>query len=270
MVMAEQSVYELRDQSPQQLRHRIRAGQWRRPTAGLAPGFAQANLTIVPRALAYDFLLFCQRNPKPCPLLEVLDVGDSEPRELAPGADIRTDIPRYCVYRHGVLTEEVDDITPYWRDDLVSFLLGCSFTFEHPLIEAGIRIRHIDLGINVPMFITHRACKPAGAFHGPMVVSMRPIPQAQVVRVVQITSRFPAVHGAPVHVGDPQALGISTLTRPDFGDAVPLEPGETPVFWACGVTPQAVVMHAKPELAITHAPGHMFLTDQRESEFAVL
>jgi uncharacterized protein YcsI (UPF0317 family) len=200
----------------------------------------------------------------------VLDVGGPEPRELAPGADIRTDIPRYRIYRHGVLSEEVDDITPYWRDDLVSFLLGCSFTFEHPLIEAGIRMRHIDLGLNVPMFITHLACKPAGMFHGPMVVSMRPIPQSQVIRAVQITSRFPAVHGAPVHVGDPQALGIPTLTRPDFGDAVPVESGDTPVFWACGVTPQAVVMQAKPELAITHAPGHMFLTDQRESEFAVL
>jgi uncharacterized protein YcsI (UPF0317 family) len=270
MAMAEQSVYELHDLSPQQLRHRIRTGQWHRPTAGLAPGFAQANLAIVPRALAYDFLLFCQRNPQPCPLLEVLDVGDPEPRELAPGADIRTDVPRYRVYRHGMLAAEVDDITPYWRDDLVSFLLGCSFTFEHPLIAAGIRIRHIDLGINVPMFITNRACKPAGVFHGPMVVSMRPIPQAQLVRAIQITSRFPAVHGAPVHIGDPQGLGIETVRRPDFGDAIPIEPGETPVFWACGVTPQAVVMHAKPELAITHAPGHMFLTDQRESEFAVL
>lgn len=269
MAMAAPSAHEWRDLSPQQLRHRIRTGAWPWPTAGLAPGFTQANLAIVPRVLAYDFLLFCQRNPKPCPLLEVLEVGNPEPRELAPGADLRTDIPRYRIYRHGELTEEVSDITPYWRDDFVSFLLGCSFTFEHPLIEAGIRIRHIDLGTNVPMFVTNRACKPAGVFHGPMVVSMRPISQAQVVRAVQITSRFPAVHGAPVHVGDPQALGIAAITRPDFGDAVPIEPGETPVFWACGVTPQAVVMQAKPELAITHAPGHMFLTDQRESAMAV-
>jgi uncharacterized protein YcsI (UPF0317 family) len=254
----------------QELRHRIRSGQLQRPTAGLAPGYTQANLAIVPRDLAYDFLLFCQRNPKPCPLLEVLDVGDPEPRDLAPGADIRTDIPRYRVYRHGVLTDEVDDITPFWRDDLVSFLLGCSFTFEHPLMDAGIRMRHIDSNVNVPMYITNRPCKPAGVFHGPMVVSMRPIPPSQVVRTVQITSRFPDVHGAPVHMGDPAALGIKAISRPDFGDAVAIGPDEVPVFWACGVTPQAVMMQAKPELAITHAPGYMFISDRRESELAVL
>ena len=270
MATIERSVHELAGLHPQDLRGVIRAGQWRRPTAGLAPGFTQANLAIVPRELAYDFLLFCQRNPKPCPLLEVFDAGDPEPREFAPGADIRTDVPRYRVYRHGILTDEVDDITAYWRDDLVSFLLGCSFTFEHPLMDAGIRMRHIDLDVNVPMFTTNRACKPAGVFHGPMVVSMRPIPQDQVVRAVQITSRFPAVHGAPVHVGDPLALGIEAIEQPNFGDAVPVKPGEVPVFWACGVTPQAVMMQAKPELAITHAPGYMFLTDRRESELAVL
>lgn len=254
----------------QELRHRIRSGQLQRPTAGLAPGYTQANLAIVPRDLAYDFLLFCQRNPKPCPLLEVLDVGDPEPRDLAPGADIRTDIPRYRVYRHGVLTDEVDDIRPFWRDDLVGFLLGCSFTFEHPLMDAGIRMRHIDLNVNVPMYITNRPCKPAGVFHGPMVVSMRPIPPSQVVRTVQITSRFPDVHGAPVHMGDPAALGIKAISRPDFGDAVTIGPDEVPVFWACGVTPQAVMMQAKPELAMTHAPGYMFISDRRESELAVL
>lgn len=254
----------------QELRHRIRSGQLQRPTAGLAPGYTQANLAIVPRDLAYDFLLFCQRNPKPCPLLEVLDAGDPEPRELAPGADIRTDIPRYRVYRHGELTDEVDDITPFWRNDLVSFLLGCSFTFEHPLMDAGIHMRHIDSDVNVPMYITNRPCKPAGVFHGPMVVSMRPIPQPQVVRAVQITSRFPDVHGAPVHLGDPAELGINSISKPDFGDAVTIEPDEVPVFWACGVTPQAVMMQAKPELAITHAPGYMFISDRRESELAVL
>ena len=264
------SMPELAGLTPQQIRYQIRQGKWRSPTAGLAAGFTQANLAIVPRALAYDFLLFCQRNPRPCPLLEVLDAGDPEPQEFAPGADIRTDIPRYRVYRHGALTEESADITAHWRDDLVSFLLGCSFTFEHPLMAADIRIRHIDLGVNVPMFITNRCCKPAGAFHGPMVVSMRPIPHAQVVRAVQITSRFPAVHGAPVHVGDPMALGIQDIGQPDFGDAVPIAAGEVPVFWACGVTPQAVIMQMKPELAITHAPGYMFITDQRDSELAVL
>lgn len=270
MVMVEHSMRELAALTPQEIRRTIRAGQWRRPTAGLAAGFAQANLVIVPRALAYDFLLFCHRNPKPCPLLEVLDAGDPEPHDMAPGADIRTDIPRYRIYRQGLLVDEVDEITAYWRDDLVSFLLGCSFTFEHPLLEAGIGIRHIDLGVNVPMFITNRPCKAAGVFHGPMVVSMRPIPYEQVVRAVQITSRFPAVHGAPVHVGEPLTLGIDDVQQPHFGDAVPVRAGEAPVFWACGVTPQAVVMQVKPELAITHAPGHMFITDRRDSELAVL
>lgn len=260
----------LAEMTPQQIRQTIRSGQWRLPTAGLAPGYTQANLAIVSRDLAYDFLLFCQRNPQPCPLLEVLDAGRFEPRELAPQADIRTDIPRYRVYRQGEWVEEVDDILSYWRDDLVGFLLGCSFTFEHPLMEAGIRIRHIDLGLNVPMFITNRPCKSAGLFQGPMVVSMRPLPQAQVIRAVQITSRFPAVHGAPVHIGDPEVLGIRDMQKPDFGDAVPIAAGEVPVFWACGVTPQAVIMQAKPEIALTHAPGHMFITDRRESDLAVL
>jgi uncharacterized protein YcsI (UPF0317 family) len=270
MATVKYAVQDLVGCTPLQIRQHIRTGQWRFPTSGLAPGYTQANVVIVPRALAYDFLLFCQRNPRPCPLLEVLDAGDPEPREFAPGADIRTDVPRYRIYRRGILVEEVDDITAYWRDDLVSFLLGCSFTFEHPLMDAEIRIRHIDLGINVPMFTTNRLCKPAGIFGGPMVVSMRPIPQEHIVRAVQITSRFPAVHGAPVHVGDPAVLGIVDLQRPDFGDPVPLHPGDVPVFWACGVTSQAVVMQAKPELVLTHAPGHMFITDQRESALAVL
>ncbi|MGQ4810375.1 putative hydro-lyase [Candidatus Entotheonellaceae bacterium PAL068K] len=270
MPTVERFTSDLAGLTPQQIRHGIRAGQWCRPTSGLAPGYTQANLAIVRRQLAYDFLLFCQRNPKPCPLLEVLDVGDPEPRELAPGADIRTDISRYRVYRHGALVDEVDDITAYWQDDLVSFLMGCSFTFEHPLLDADIGIRHLELGVNVPMFITNRPCKTAGVFQGPMVVSMRPLSPDQVVRAVQITSRFPAVHGSPVHVGDPAVLGICDLQQPDFGDAVPLAAGEVPVFWACGVTPQAVVMHIKPELAITHAPGYMFISDRRDSELAVL
>lgn len=270
MTTATRTIADLAGLTPQQIRHCIREGQWRHPTAGLAPGYTQANLAIVPRDLAYDFLVFCQRNPKPCPLLEVLDVGSPEPRDFAPGADIRTDVPRYRIYRHGVFVDEVDTLRDYWRDDFVGFLLGCSFTFEHPLMEAGIGVRHVELGVNVPMFITNRPCTAAGAFQGPMVVSMRPIPQAQVVRTIQITSRFPAVHGAPVHVGDPAVLGIRDVQRPDFGDAVPVAPGEVPVFWACGVTPQAVVMQVKPELAITHAPGYMFITDRRDSELAVL
>lgn len=264
------SKHDLAGLTPQQIRQHIRVGQWRRPTSGLAPGYTQANLAVVPRAMAYDFLLFCQRNPKPCPLLEVLDPGDPEPRLFAPGADIRTDIPRYRVYRQGVLDAEVDDLLPYWREDFVGFLLGCSFTFEHPLMDAGIAIRHITMDVNVPMFITNRACQPAGVFHGPLVVSMRPIPAEDVVRAVQITSRFPAVHGAPIHVGDPAALGIHDVQCPDFGDAVPVAPGEVPVFWACGVTPQAVIMQVKPALMLTHAPGHMFISDRRDSTLAVL
>ena len=255
--------------TPAQIRQCIRSGEWRAPTSGLAPGYTQANLAVVPRDLAYDFLLFCQRNPKPCPLLEVLDPGAPEPRELAPGADIRTDIPRYRIYRDGVCVEEVDDLMAVWRADLVGFLFGCSFTFEHPLMDAGMRMRHLDHVVNVPMFITNHLCQPAGIFHGPLVVSMRPLPVHDVVRAVQITSRFPAVHGAPIHVGDPAVLGIRDLQRPDFGDAVPVAPDEVPVFWACGVTPQAVVMQAKPALVLTHAPGHMFISDRRDSALAV-
>ena len=271
MVAAQPGVRELADRTPRQLRELIRAGEWRTPTAGLAAGYTQTNVAIVPRALAYDFLLFCQRNPQPCPLLEVLDAGDGEPRELAPGADLRTDVPLYRVYRNGELSDEIDSLSAYWRDDLVSFLLGCSFTFEHPLVAAGIRLKHLEPGcnVNVPMYITNRACKPAGCFQGPMVVSMRPILQSQVVRTVQITSRFPAVHGAPVHVGDPSALGIDDLQKPDFGDPMPLDADEVPVFWACGVTPQAVVMQTRPEIALTHAPGHMFITDRRERDLMV-
>jgi len=270
MTTLQGAVHGLASLTPQQLRHCIRTGEWQGPTSGLAPGYTQANVVIVPRALAYDFLLFCQRNPQPCPLLEVLDAGYPEPREFAPGADIRTDIPRYRVYRAGLLVDEPDNITAYWHDDLVSFLVGCSFTFETPLQEAGIRIRHQDLGVNVPMFITNRPCKAAGIFRGPLVVSMRPVPQHQVVRTVQVTSRFPAVHGAPIHVGNPAALGIANLQHPDFGDAVPVAADEVPVFWACGVTPQAVVMQVKPDLVLTHAPGHMLITDRRDSDLAVL
>lgn len=251
-----------------EVRQRIRNGEWRRPTAGLAPGFVQTNLVILPRDLAFDFLLFAQRNPKPCPVLEVTDVGSPEPTLSAPAADLRTDVPKYCIYRDGVLTEEVTDLRSVWRDDLVSFLLGCSFTFESALLQAGVSVRHIEERRNVPMFVTTIPCRPAGVFHGPLVVTMRPIPAALVSRAVQITGRYPGVHGAPVHVGDPAQIGIRDLTHPDFGDAVTIRPGEVPVYWACGVTPQAVAMRAKPPLMLTHAPGHMFVTDLRNEELA--
>lgn len=245
-----------------------RSGQWDRPTPGLAPGYAQANLVILPEADAFDFLRFAQRNPKPCPVLEVLEVGDPEPKLTAPGADLRTDLPRYRVYRDGVLTEERTEIRELWRSDLVAFLIGCSFTFEQPLLDAGLPVRHIECGCNVPMYRTNRPCTPAGRFAGPLVVSMRPIPAHLVPKAVTVTHAFPAVHGAPVHIGAPEALGIADLARPDWGDPVPVNPGEVPVFWACGVTPQAVAIDSKPSFMITHAPGHMFITGLLDREIA--
>jgi uncharacterized protein YcsI (UPF0317 family) len=242
-------------------RHAIRNGEWRRPTAGLAPGYAQGNLVVLPREHAYDFLLFCQRNPKPCPVLEVTDTGSYVPALTAPGADLRTDLPVYRLYRDGELVEECANIAHLWREDLVSFLLGCSFTFEAALLAAGLSIRHIECGCNVPMYRTSIPCTPAGIFHGPMVVTMRPFPAKDVVKAVQITARYPAVHGAPVHIGDPAAIGIADLAMPDYGDSVPIEDGDVPVFWACGVTPQAVAIAAKIPFMITHAPGYMFVTD---------
>lgn len=249
-------------------REMIRQGKWRKPTAGLAPGYVQANLVVLPRDLAYDFLLFTQRNPKPCPVIEVTETGSPEPRLTAPGADLRTDIPAYRIYRDGQLAREVTDLLGTWTPDLVAFLLGCSFSFETALLEAGVPVRHIEEGKNVSMFVTSIPCTPAGPFAGPLVVTMRPIPAPLVPKAVQISGRFPAVHGAPVHVGDPAALGIRDLGKPDFGDPVTIRPGEIPVFWACGVTPQAVAMQARPTLLISHAPGHMFVTDLRDETLA--
>ncbi len=256
--------------TPAEVRELIRAGQWRGVTSGVAPGYVQANLAILPSNLAFDFLLFCQRNPKPCPLLEVIEAGQVEPALTAAGSDIRTDVPGYRIYENGQLTAEVNSLLDHWDDGLVSFLLGCSFSFESAMTEAGIPLRHQEMGCNVPMYITNISTTPAGAFAGPMVVSMRPIPREQVVRAVQVTSRFPATHGAPVHIGDPDAIGIHDLSRPDFGDPVEIHPGEEPVFWACGVTPQAVALNSRPPLMITHAPGHMFITDRRDADVAVL
>ena len=250
--------------SAQEVRQQIRSNAWRGITSGVAPGHVQANLAILPKDLAFDFLLFCQRNPKPCPLLEVIEPGKVEPVLTSPGADIRTDASGYRVYENGVLTAEVDTIEDYWRDDLVSFLLGCSFSFETAMVDAGIPLRHQQTGNNVAMYITNIATTPAGVFSGPMVVSMRPIKRNQVVRAVQVTSRFPATHGSPLDIG------ITDLSRPDFGDAVEIKDDEEPVFWACGVTPQAVALNCKPPLMITHAPGRMFITDQRDADVAVL
>ncbi len=256
----------LRSATGAEVRRAARSGELTGPTPGLAMGYVQANLVVVPRDLAFDFLLFCQRNPKPCPLLDVTEPGSPEPKFVAPGADLRTDLPRYRVYRYGELTDEPADLCSWWRDDLVGFLLGCSFTFENALLQAGVPVRHIEAGCNVPMYRTNLACRPAGVFRGPTVVSMRPLTPAQAVRAVQVCSRFPRAHGAPVHVGDPSAIGVGDLFRPDFGDAVEVRPGEVPVFWACGVTPQAVAAEVKPPLLITHKPGHMFVTDLRDAD----
>lgn len=253
----------------QSVRLACRQGELVEQTSGLAPGFAQANLVILPRDLAGDFLLFCQRNPKPCPLLDVTAPGSFTPARAAPEGDLRTDLPKYRLWRDGRLVEELTDIRALWRDDFVSFVIGCSFTFEAALLRANLPVRHIELGVNVPMYRTNIACQPAGVFHGPLVVSMRPLKPADAVRAVQITSRYPAVHGAPVHLGLPDQLGIADISRPDFGDAVPVSADELPVFWACGVTPQAVAMAAKPALMITHSPGCMFVTDLRDEELAV-
>jgi uncharacterized protein YcsI (UPF0317 family) len=246
---------------PRAIRAEIRAGRLAGPTTGLAVGYAQANLVAVPRSLADDFQAFCDRNSRPCPVLEVIAEGSVEPARMAPGADLRTDLPRYRVFRGGELVEEVVDVRSWWRDDLVAFLLGCSFTFEWGLLEAGVPLRHLEAGRNVAMWRTSTSCESAGPFHGPLVVSMRPIPEQLVSRAIEESGRFPTAHGAPIHVGDPAAIGITDLTRPHYGDPPVIEPGDVPVFWACGVTPQAVALAAKPPFLITHSPGHMFLTD---------
>ncbi|PXY37466.1 hypothetical protein BA062_06215 [Prauserella flavalba] len=252
--------------SPAEIREKFRAGL-RVPTSGYCPGWTQANLLCLPKEDAYDFLLFAQRNPKSCPVLDVTEPGETSASIFA--GDLRTDLPAYRVYRDGELVDERVEVADLWRDDLVSFLIGCSFTFEAALLDAGVPVRHIDAGSNVPMYRTNRECRPAGSLSGPLVVSMRPIPADLVATAVRVTSRYPAVHGAPVHIGSPGLLGIDDLGNPDFGDAVEVRPGEIPVFWACGVTPQAAVMRSRPSFAIGHAPGHMAITDVRDSTFQV-
>ena len=247
--------------APAEMRAAARRGDWRGTTGGHCPAYQQANLVILPKEAAAEFAAFCTRNPKPCPILEITPPGDPEPARSAPGADLRTDLPGYRVYRRGELAEQRSDIRDLWRDDLVAFLLGCSLTFEHALMEAGVSVRNVECGTLVPMFVSSLACRPAGRFHGPMVVTMRPIPEAQIKLVGELSARYPHAHGAPIHIGAPEAIGIADLGRPDYGDPVAIHPDEVPVFWACGVTPQAVALRARPDLMITHEPGIMFLTD---------
>lgn len=253
----------LRSLTPAAARALFRGGL-RVPTAGCAAGFGQANLVVVPQDAAGEFELFVRLNPKPCPLLDVTEPG-SPLTQLAPGADLRTDLPAYRVWEHGRCVAEPCDIAACWRDDLVAFLLGCSFTFERALLAAGVPVRHIEQGTNVPMFITSRQCEPAGRFAGPLVVSMRPVPADLIATAVEVTARRPAAHGAPVQIGDPAALGIADLAHPDFGDPVCADEGDVPIFWACGVTPQVALTSARLPLAITHAPGHMLVTDIPDS-----
>jgi uncharacterized protein YcsI (UPF0317 family) len=256
--------------TPYDVREKMRRGEFTSPTSGLCEDFIQANLVILPKDLAFDFLLFCQRNPKSCPLIDVTDIGSYVPKMSAPQADLRTDLPKYRVYENGEVVAEPTDITDYWTDDMVGFLIGCSFTFEDALIKNGIPMRHNEEGVNVPMYKTSIEAVSAGKFTGPTVVSMRPMKEKDVIRAVQVTSRFPSVHGAPIHIGNPESIGITNINQPDFGDSVTIKDGEVPVFWACGVTPQAIAMHMKPALMITHAPGHMFITDLKSEHVSVI
>jgi uncharacterized protein YcsI (UPF0317 family) len=256
-------------ENPSEARRIIRAGDYAGHTAGVAPDYVQGNLCILPKDMALEFAAFCQRNPKPCPLIGMGAPGDPSLPDLG-DIDIRTDVPRYRVFKDGKLVEEPTDIRKYWTEDLVTFVLGCSFSFELPILQAGIRLQHIERNTVVPMYRSSIDCVPAGRFKGKMVVSMRPITPADANRAVQITSRFPAVHGAPVHLGLPEAIGIRDIDKPDIGDPAEIREGELPVFWACGVTPQVAIEAARPSICITHKPGSMLVTDKRNSALAAL
>lgn len=247
--------------SPHAVRLAARAQRITGQTAGLAPGFVQGNLVVLPADVADEFLGFCQRNPKPCPLIAVSEPGEPRIPSLGEDLDLRTDLPCYRVWRDGALVSSTPNIVDLWRDDFVAFVIGCSFSFEEALAAEGIPLKHVRAGTTVPMYRTNVMCEPAGRFSGPLVVSMRPMTAANAIRAIQITSRFPAVHGAPVHLGQPSLIGIRDLSRPDFGDPVEILADELPVFWACGVTPQAAIVSAKVPFAITHAPGCMLVTD---------
>ncbi|MFH7619101.1 putative hydro-lyase [Leuconostoc mesenteroides] len=255
--------------TPTEFRKKVRNNEFQKPTAGMCPGYAQTNLIVLPWEDAYDFLLFAQRNPKPIPILEVTEVGSRELQTLGNDIDVATDFPKYRIYRNGKMVDEYLSVVDFWREDLVSFLIGCSFSFEDLLVDAGIEIRHITEKANVPMFNTNIPLKQAGKFSGNMVVSMRPIKSSQIATAVNGTNRLPGVHGAPIQIGNPAEIGIYDLAHPDYGDAVTINENEIPVFWACGVTPQAAVMASKPKFAITHSPGHMLITNISNKDLSV-
>lgn len=254
---------EIENLEPTELRKIIRQGQWRKPTAGLAPGYAQANLVIVPASEAVEFRIFCRRNPKPCPVLAELPAGQYFlPSYIARDSDIRFDVPFYRLYQSGELkADRLPNLLDLWRNDLVTFLLGCSFGFDGALIKAGLPVRHVEQGVNIPIFRTNRPCVKAGRFKGPLVVSYRPMPEPLVKEAVRISALYPLLHGSPVHVGNPEEIGVNDLQSPDFGDAVQAQPGDVPMFWACGVTTHVVALESKIPFIITHSPGHMFITD---------
>ena len=256
--------------APYAVRLAARAQRITGQTAGLAPGFVQGNLVVLPADVADEFLRFCQRNPKPCPLIAVTEPGESRVPALGEEADLRTDLPSYRVWRDGVVVSETSSVVDVWRDDLVAFVIGCSFSFEEALASEGIPLKHVSAGTTVPMYRTNVMCEPAGRFAGPLVVSMRPMTATDAIRAAEITSRFPAVHGAPVHQGDPSLIGIRDLSQPDYGDPVEIAADELPVFWVCGVPPQAAIAAAKVPFAITHAPGCMLVTDIPNARLAAL
>ncbi len=259
-------IVDVADLSPAQARERFRGGE-RVPTAGWCRGWTQANLIAVPARLRYDLLLFAHHNPQACPVLDVGEPGAWSTALFA--GDLRTDLPGYRLYRDGAPVADLDEVVEEWREDLVPFLIGCSFTFERALLAAGVPVRHLELGTNVPMYVTDVPCESSGSLSGPLVVSMRPVPDELVKTAVEVSGRYPRVHGAPVHVGDPAAIGIRDLARPDFGDPMEVRPGEVPLFWACGVTPQAAVMASGVEYAIGHLPGHMAILDVRDEDYRV-
>ena len=257
------------DITAKELRQLIRTGEWKTQTSGSASGYLQANLVMLPAEEAFNFLLFCVRNPKPCPILDVLEPGQTEPI-IAPGADLRTDLPRYKIFEAGEFKTDVEDVSDFFDANMVSFLLGCSFSFENAMVAAGLPIRNMEENVNVSMYITNRPCLDAGPFSAQLVVTMRPMTPQQAVRAVQVTTRFHLTHGAPIHLGDPREIGINALDRPDFGDPVTIKPGEIPVFWACGVTSQLAATSAPLPRVITHAPGHMFVSDLKDEDLTIL